>query len=73
MLNKFLALVLFTPTILLAEATTDNVIKLDQTGDTLTLTIDQIGYGNKICGTISNGLCGTARRRTCKLRSSQAV
>ena len=60
MLNKFLALVLFTPTLLFAEATTDNVIKLDQTGDTLTLTIDQIGYGNKICGTISSGLCGTA-------------
>ena len=60
MLNKLLALVLFTPTILFAEATTDNVIKLDQTGDTLTLTIDQIGYGNKICGTISSGLCGTA-------------
>ena len=49
MLNKFLALVLFTPAILFAEATTDNVIKLDQTGDTLTLTIDQIGYGIKIC------------------------
>ena len=59
-LNKILFFTLFTPTLLFAEATTDNVIKLDQTGDTLTLTIDQIGYGNKICGTISNGLCGTA-------------
>ena len=59
-LNKILFFTLFTPTLLFAEATTDNVIKLDQTGDTLTLTIDQIGYGNKICGTISSGLCGTA-------------
>ena len=57
MLNKILALVLFTPTLLFAEASTDNAIKIDQTGDTLTLTIDQIGYGNKLCGTIANGLC----------------
>ena len=60
MLNKFLALVLFTPTLLFAAATTDNEIKIDQTGDTLTLTIDQIGYGNKLCGAISSGVCGTA-------------
>ena len=60
MLNKFLALVLFTPTLLFAAATTDNEIKIDQTGDTLTLTIDQIGYGNKLCGTISSGVCGAA-------------
>ncbi len=60
MLNKFLALVLFTPTFMFAEATTDNVIKLDQAGDTLTLTIDQIGYGNKLCGSIASGLCNSA-------------
>ena len=60
MLNKLLALVLFTPTLLFAEASTDNAIRLDQTGDTLTLTIDQIGYGNKLCGSISNGLCNSA-------------
>jgi hypothetical protein len=59
-LNKVLFFTLFTPTLLFAAATTDNEIKLDQTGDTLTLTIDQIGYGNKICGTISSGVCGTA-------------
>ena len=29
----------------------DNEVKLDQAGDTLKLYIDQIGYGNKICGT----------------------
>lgn len=38
---------------------TDNEIFLEQTGDTLTLTIDQIGYGNKFCGTISSGACAT--------------
>ena len=59
-INKLLFFTLLTPTLLFAAATTDNEIKLDQIGDTLTLTIDQIGYGNKICGTISSGLCGTA-------------
>ena len=59
-INKLLFFTLLTPTLLFAAATTDNEIKLDQIGDTLTLTIDQIGYGNKICGTISSGVCGTA-------------
>jgi hypothetical protein len=36
--------------------TTDNEIMLDQAGDTLTLTIDQVGYGNKIGGTVTSGL-----------------
>jgi hypothetical protein len=31
-----------------AQATDDNEINIDQTGDTLTLFIDQYGYGNKI-------------------------
>ena len=59
-INKLLFFTLLTPTLLFAAATTDNEIKLDQIGDTLTLTIDQIGYGNKICGTVSSGVCGTA-------------
>lgn len=59
-INKLLFFTLLTPTLLFAAATTDNEIKLDQIGDTLTLTIDQIGYGNKICGTISSGVCGAA-------------
>ena len=59
-INKLLFFTLLTPTLIFAAATTDNEIKLDQIGDTLTLTIDQIGYGNKICGTISSGICGTA-------------
>ena len=37
----------------------DNKILLDQSGDTLVLTIDQIGYGNKLCGTITGGDCAT--------------
>ena len=32
----------------IAAATDDNEINIDQTGDTLTLYIDQYGYGNKI-------------------------
>ena len=36
-------------------ADTDNEIFLEQTGDNLTLTIDQEGYGNKFGGTISSG------------------
>ena len=32
----------------IAQATDDNEINIDQTGDTLTLYIDQYGYGNKI-------------------------
>ena len=31
-----------------AQATDDNEINIDQTGDTLTLYVDQYGYGNKI-------------------------
>jgi len=31
-----------------AAASDDNEININQTGDTLTLYIDQIGYGNKI-------------------------
>ena len=40
-------------------ATTDNEIFLEQVGDTLTLTIDQIGYGNKFGGTIVSGAVAT--------------
>ena len=37
----------------------DNEIFLQQSGDSLTLTIDQIGYGNKFGGTIENGSVAT--------------
>ena len=61
MLNKFLLFALFTPTLLFAQATTDNEIRIDQTGDTLTLYIDQIGFGNKIG---LNDFSGTAELMT---------
>ena len=44
--------------LVLADAS-DNEIFLEQEGDTLILTIDQVGYGNKFCGTISSGACAT--------------
>ena len=40
--------ILFSTSFLLAQATDDNEINISQEGDTLTLLIDQIGYGNKI-------------------------
>ncbi len=58
-INKLLFFTLFTPTLMFAQSANDNEIRIDQTGDTLTLTIDQIGYGNKICGTISSGTCAS--------------
>ena len=36
------------PALLFAQATDDNEVWIDQEGDTLTLYIDQIGFGNKI-------------------------
>ena len=42
-----LALIMFTSSAF-SQATDDNEINIDQEGDTLTLYIDQYGYGNKI-------------------------
>ena len=42
---------LLSTNILFAQATDDNEIRIDQEGDTLTLYIDQIGFGNKISQT----------------------
>jgi len=39
---------LFSTSFIYAAATDDNEININQEGDTLTLLIDQIGYGNKI-------------------------
>lgn len=49
-MNKiFLGLsLLFVTSNLFAQASDDNEINITQSGDTLTLYIDQIGYGNKI-------------------------
>tara|TARA_R100000231_G_scaffold75673_1_gene58966 strand:- start:1364 stop:2089 length:726 start_codon:yes stop_codon:yes gene_type:complete len=58
MLNKLAFFILLCP-VLLYAGTNDNEILLDQSGDTLKLYVDQIGYGNKICGSISSGACAT--------------
>ena len=49
MRNIFLGLsLLFSTSLIMAQATDDNEINIEQDGDTLTLFIDQYGYGNKI-------------------------
>lgn len=59
-LNRYIAFAfLLCPTVVFAQSANDNEILLDQSGDTLTLTIDQVGYGNKLGGTISNGTVAT--------------
>jgi len=51
MIKKLLGLSLvFVSTFAFAQATDDNEINIDQQGDTLTLYIDQYGYGNKVGG-----------------------
>ena len=44
-------LAILSTNILFAQATDDNEIRIDQEGDTLTLYIDQVGFGNKISNT----------------------
>ena len=59
-LNRYIAFAfLLCPTVVFAAGANDNEILLDQSGDTLTLTIDQVGYGNKLGGSISNGTVAT--------------
>ena len=59
MLNRYIAFLLLLCPVVLYAGTNDNEVKLDQAGDTLKLYIDQIGYGNKICGSISSGACAS--------------
>ena len=59
MLKRYIAFLLLLCPVVLYAGTNDNEVKLDQAGDTLKLYIDQIGYGNKICGTISSGACAS--------------
>ena len=51
-MNKKLLSLIFlgflSTNILFAQATDDNEIRIDQEGDTLTLLIDQVGFGNKV-------------------------
>jgi len=58
--NRLIAFAfLLCPTVVFAAGANDNEIMLDQSGDTLTLTIDQIGYGNKLGGSIASGVVAT--------------
>ena len=51
-MNKLLSIALLLSTsFVFAQATDDNEILIEQSGDTLKLYIDQIGFGNKIGGT----------------------
>jgi len=51
-MNKLLSIALLLSTsFVFAQATDDNEILIEQSGDTLSLYIDQIGFGNKIGGT----------------------
>ena len=59
MLNRYIAFLFILCPVVLFAGTNDNEVKLDQSGDTLKLYIDQIGYGNKICGSISSGACAS--------------
>lgn len=50
-MNKLLSIaMLLSTSFVFAQATDDNEIKITQTGDTLKLYVDQIGFGNKIGG-----------------------
>tara|TARA_B100000927_G_scaffold94180_1_gene76016 strand:+ start:236 stop:973 length:738 start_codon:yes stop_codon:yes gene_type:complete len=55
-MNKLLSIALLLSTsFIFAQATDDNEIKITQTGDTLKLYVDQIGFGNKIGGDDASG------------------
>jgi hypothetical protein len=54
-----------------AQGVTDNEILITQTGDNLTLTIDQQGYGNKISGDTQSGSDLTLTGSTMELNIDQ--
>ena len=49
MFKRYIAFILLLCPVVVFAAANDNKILLDQSGDTLKLYIDQIGYGNKLC------------------------
>ena len=57
--KRYIAFALLLCPVVVFAGANDNKILLDQSGDTLKLYVDQIGYGNKLCGTISSGDCAT--------------
>lgn len=57
-MKKIISLILLlTTSVVFGAATDDNEIKITQTGDTLKIYIDQIGFGNKLGG--SDGSSGS--------------
>ena len=55
-MNKLLSIALLLSTsFIFAQATDDNEVKITQSGDTLRLYVDQIGFGNKIGGDDASG------------------
>ena len=55
-MNTLLSIaLLLSTTFVFAQATDDNEIKITQSGDTLKLYVDQIGFGNKIGGDDASG------------------
>ena len=58
-LKRYIAFALLLCPVVVFAGANDNKILLDQSGDTLKLYVDQIGYGNKLCGSISSGDCAT--------------
>ena len=59
-MNKLLSIaMLLSTSFVFAAATDDNEIKITQTGDTLKLYVDQIGFGNKIGGNDFSSGSGT--------------
>ena len=59
MFKRYIAFALLLCPVIVFAGANDNKILLDLSGDTLKLYVDQIGYGNKLCGTISSGDCAT--------------
>ncbi len=57
--KRYIAFALLLCPVVVFAGANDNKILLDQSGDTLRLYVDQIGYGNKLCGTISSADCAT--------------
>ena len=57
--KRYIAFALLLCPVIVFAGANDNKILLDQSGDTLRLYVDQIGYGNKLCGTISSADCAT--------------
>lgn len=59
-MNRLLTLLfMMIPVIGFAQSASENEIFINQSGDSLTLTIDQIGYGNKVCGSLTSGVCAS--------------